>query len=29
MQIYYPDLQAIEQQTAQLDMARCAHCQEP
>ena len=27
MQIYYPSLQAIEQQTIQLDLARCAHCQ--
>jgi hypothetical protein len=26
MQIYYPNLQAIEQQTMQLDRARCAHC---
>jgi hypothetical protein len=28
MQIYYPSLQAIEQQTRQLDHAQCAHCQQ-
>jgi hypothetical protein len=27
MQIYFPSLQAIEQQTTQLDLAQCAHCQ--
>lgn len=26
MQIYYASLQAIEQQTMQLDLARCPHC---
>ena len=29
MQIYYPDLQAIEQRTMQLDLARCQHCKQP
>lgn len=27
MQIYFPSLQAICQQTTQLDLAQCAHCQ--
>lgn len=27
MQIYFPSLQAICQQTAELDLAQCAHCQ--
>lgn len=27
MQIYFSSLQAIEQHTTQLDLARCAHCQ--
>ena len=27
MQIYFPSLQAICQQTSQLDLAQCAHCQ--
>lgn len=29
MQIYYPSLQAIEQQTSQLDHAQCHHCKQP
>lgn len=28
MQIYYPSLPAIEQQTKQLDHAQCAHCKQ-
>ena len=28
MQIYYPSLQAIEQQTMQLDSEQCAHCKQ-
>lgn len=28
MQIYYPSLQAIDQQTMQLDHAQCAHCKQ-
>jgi hypothetical protein len=28
MQIYYPSLSAIQQQTMQLDHAQCAHCQQ-
>jgi hypothetical protein len=28
MQVYYPNLQAIEQQTMQLGLARCRHCKQ-
>lgn len=28
MQIYYPSLEAIEQRTMQLDVARCPHCKQ-
>ena len=28
MQIYYPSLQAIEQQTMQLDNEQCVHCKQ-
>lgn len=28
MQIYYPSLHAIEQQTMQLEHAQCAHCKQ-